>query len=132
MAEPIRTAAARLPALELADWEATKTTLHLWLQIVGKIRLASAAPRNHWWHAALYLDVRGLTTRRLHAANGIVFEIAFDFVDHRLVVTTNRGASESFRSATGCPSPPSIGTCMRCSTPSGSRSRSRNRRTGCP
>jgi hypothetical protein len=58
--------------------------------------LASAAPRNHWWHAALYLDVRGLTTRRLHAANGIVFEIAFDFVDHRLVVTTNRGASESF------------------------------------
>ncbi len=85
-----------LPALPLTEWEATKTTLHLWAQIVGKIRLASNAPRNHWWHAPLYLDVRGLTTRRLHGANGVTFEIAFDFLDHRLVVSTNRGAVESF------------------------------------
>ena len=88
--------AARLPTLQLAEWEATKTTLHLWLQIVGKVRMASASPRNHWWHVPLYLDVRGLTTRRLHSASGITFEIAFDFVDHQLVVSTNRGAVESF------------------------------------
>jgi Family of unknown function (DUF5996) len=96
MAEAIRTDAPNLPELALTEWEASKTTLHLWLQIVGKIRLASTAPRNHWWHAPLYLDVRGLTTRRLHAANGTAFEIVLDFVDHRLVVTTNRGATESF------------------------------------
>ena len=85
-----------LPPLPLEDWEATKNTLHLWVQIVGKIRLASTAPRNHWWHVPLYVDVRGLTTRRMHAANGVVFQIRFDFVGHRLVVETNEGASESF------------------------------------
>jgi hypothetical protein len=85
-----------LPALRLEDWEPTKDTLHLWAQIVGKIRMASSAPRNHWWHAALYVDVRGLTTRRMHARGGVTFQIDFDFVDHRLVVRTNRGEIESF------------------------------------
>lgn len=85
-----------LPALPLETWEATKDTLHLWAQIVGKIRMASTALRNHWWHVPLYVDVRGLTTRRLHAADGTVFQIRFDFVDHRLVVETNAGASASF------------------------------------
>lgn len=85
-----------LPALPLQEWEATKNTLHLWVQIVGKIRLASTAPRNHWWHVPLYVDVRGLTTRRMHAANGVAFQIRFDFVDHRLVVETDEGAVESF------------------------------------
>jgi hypothetical protein len=85
-----------LPALPLEEWEPTKDTLHLWSQIVGKVRLASTAPRNHWWHVTLYLDVRGLTTRRMHAANGVNFQIDLDFVDHRLVVRTNRGEGESF------------------------------------
>jgi len=85
-----------LPALPLEDWEATKNTLHLWAQIVGKVRMASTAPRNHWWHVPLYVDVRGLTTRRMHAADGVVFQIRFDFVDHRLVVETNAGSVESF------------------------------------
>src|SRR5205823_5991855 len=85
-----------LPALPLAAWQDTKTTLHLWAQIVGKVRLASTSPRNHWWNVTLYVDVRGLTTRRMHAANGVTFEIAFDFVDHRLLVATNGGAVESF------------------------------------
>jgi hypothetical protein len=85
-----------LPALPLEDWEATKDTLHLWAQIVGKIRMASTAPRNHWWHVPLYVDVRGLTTRRMHGAGGAVFQIRFDFVDHRLVVETNAGATASF------------------------------------
>ena len=85
-----------LPAIPLEPWEPTQNTLHLWAQIVGKIRMASSPPRNHWWHVPLYVDVRGLTTRRLHAQNGVSFEIAFDFVDHRLVVQTNRGGVESF------------------------------------
>jgi hypothetical protein len=85
-----------LPALPREDWEATKDTLHLWVQIVGKVRMASTAPRNHWWHVPLYVDVRGLTTRRMHSPHGVTFQIDFDFVDHRLVVRTNRGAVESF------------------------------------
>jgi Family of unknown function (DUF5996) len=90
-----------LPPLPLEQWEATKQTLHLWAQIVGKIRMASTAPRNHWWHVTLYVDVRGLTTRRMHAPGGVTFQIDFDFVEHSLVVRTNAGASESFRLADG-------------------------------
>jgi Family of unknown function (DUF5996) len=85
-----------LPELPLSGWGPTKVTLHRWVQIVGKVRMASSAPRNHWWHAALYVDVRGLTTRRLHAESGTAFRIDFDFVDHRLVVATDRGDVESF------------------------------------
>jgi hypothetical protein len=91
----------QLPELPLADWEATKNTLHLWAQIVGKVRLGSTAPRNHWWNAPLYLDVRGLTTRRMHSDNGVAFEIVFDFVDHRLVITTNSGAIDGFELVDG-------------------------------
>ena len=87
---------AVLPELPLESWEPTKNTLHLWAQIVGKVRMASSAPRNHWWHVPLYVDVRGLTTRRLHAQNGVAFELAFDFVEHELVVQTNRGDVTSF------------------------------------
>jgi hypothetical protein len=85
-----------LPALPLAEWEQTKVTLHLWSQIVGKIKLASVPPRNHWWHVPLYVDVRGLTTRRMHSPEGIAFQIDFDFVDHALVVKTGRGENASF------------------------------------
>jgi len=84
-----------LPELHLADWRPTKDTLHLYGQVVGKIRLATTAPRNHWWNVTLYLDVRGLTTRRLRHA-GKTFQIDFDFVDHRLHVRTMDGAHESF------------------------------------
>ena len=85
-----------LPMLPLEEWEPTKNTVHLWAQIVGKVRMASTAPRNHWWHVPLYVDVRGLTTRRLHAPSGVTFQIDFDFVDHRLVTKTGDGAVESF------------------------------------
>ena len=91
----------RLPELPLTGWEETKNTLHLWAQIVGKVRMASTAPRNHWWHVPLYVDVRGLTTRRMHAKDGVTFQIDFDFVDHRLVVSTNGGAVESFELVDG-------------------------------
>ncbi len=85
-----------LPPLPLENWEHTKETLHLWVQIVGKVRMATSPPRNHWWHVPLYVDVRGLTTRRLHAPDGATFQIDFDFVDHRLAVRTSRGDVESF------------------------------------
>ncbi|MDX6621110.1 MAG: hypothetical protein QOK36_3496 [Gaiellales bacterium] len=84
-----------LPELHLSDWRATKDTLHLYSQIVGKIRMASTPPRNHWWHVPLYVDVRGLTTRRLHH-RGTTFEITFDFVDHALIVRTADSRTESF------------------------------------
>jgi hypothetical protein len=90
-----------LPELPLLEWEETKDTLHLWLQVVGKVRLASTAPRNHWWHAPLYVDVRGLTTRRMHSGGGVSFEIDFDLIDHCLVIATSGGAVESFELVDG-------------------------------
>jgi hypothetical protein len=77
-----------LPPLPLEPWEPTKNTLHLWVQIVGKVKMASLPPRNHWWHVPLYVDLRGLTTRLMHSADGAPFEIRFDLVDHELVVAT--------------------------------------------
>jgi hypothetical protein len=88
-------AALELPALPLDEWEPTKETLHLWSQIVGKIQLATTPPRNHWWNVTLRVDTRGLRSQRLHTA-GVTFDVAFDFVDHRLVVRTHRGEVESF------------------------------------
>jgi hypothetical protein len=92
----------KLPELHLNDWRPTKDTLHLYCQIVGKVRLASEPPRNHWWNAALYVDVRGLTTRRLHR-QGTTFEIDLDFVDHALVVRTQHGRRQSFDLDGGVP-----------------------------
>jgi hypothetical protein len=83
------------PELHLADWRATKDTLHLYTQILGKIRLATTPPRNHWWNVPLYVDVRGLTTRRLHHS-GTTFEITLDFLDHALVIRTGDGRTRSF------------------------------------
>ena len=76
-----------LPGLSLDQWEATKDTLHLWAQIIGKTRLALTPMRNHWWNATLYPSARGLTTRRmpLDAHN---LEIEIDLVGHRLWART--------------------------------------------
>src|SRR3954453_7876583 len=84
-----------LRELHLADWRATKDTLHLYCQVLGKIRLATTPPRNHWWHVPLYVDVRGLTTRRIHHRD-TTFEITFDFVDHLLMATTADGRRGAF------------------------------------
>jgi hypothetical protein len=84
-----------LPELHLADWRPTKDTLHLYCQIVGKVRLATTAPRNQWWNVPLYVDVRGLTTRRLHHDDS-TFDVAFDFVDNALVVRVADGRTRSF------------------------------------
>ena len=71
------------PALPLQEWEATYRTLHMWTQIVGKIRLALTPLQNHFWNVALYVTTRGLTTSPIPYRGG-TFEIQFDFVNHRL------------------------------------------------
>jgi hypothetical protein len=95
-------ASMTLPELHLADWRATRDTLHLYSQIIGKIRLATTAPRNHWWNVPLYVDVRGLTTRRLHH-DGTTFEITIDFVDHAVIVRTADGRTASLALGDGLP-----------------------------
>jgi Family of unknown function (DUF5996) len=86
--------AQELPPLPLAEWRATKDTLHLYVQIVGKIRLATTPLRNHWWNAPLYVDPRGLTTRAMRQG-GLGFSIDFDFIDHALRVRTDRGETRA-------------------------------------
>jgi hypothetical protein len=80
----------RWPALPLAEWQATRDTLHMWTQIVGKVRLALAPAINHWWHVPLYVTPRGLTTSYIPYGGG-GFEIEFDFIAHRLMVQTSSG-----------------------------------------
>lgn len=75
---------------ELAAWQDTRDTVHLWTQVVGKIRLALAPMLNHWWQVPLYVSSRGLTTSLMHSA-GRGVEIEFDFVDHALVARTSDG-----------------------------------------
>ncbi len=78
------------PSLPLEEWKDTCATLHMWTQIVGKTRLALCPKENHWWHVALYVTARGLTTTPIpHGTR--VFEVAFDFVDHRLTLLTSDG-----------------------------------------
>ena len=82
------------PPLPLAEWADTCATLHMWTQVVGKIRLALAAPVNHWWHVTLLVTARGLTTSPMPYWQGTL-EIAFDFVDHRLLLETSDGRRRS-------------------------------------
>ncbi|MFJ6633589.1 DUF5996 family protein [Streptomyces sp. NPDC091376] len=79
------------PRLKVADWVDTRDTLHMWTQIVGKVRLAHAPLVNHWWQVTLYVSPRGLTTSTIPYGSG-VFDIEFDFVDHELRIRTGDGA----------------------------------------
>lgn len=84
------------PPLKLSEWEATKDTLQLWTQIVGKIRLVQTPLINHFWNVTLYVSARGLTTSAMPYENG-VFEIEFDFVDHNLVIKTSKGETKTIK-----------------------------------
>lgn len=78
------------PSLPLAEWQDTHDTLHMWLQIVGKTRLAFAPKQNHWWHVPLYVSPRGLTTSLIpYGPRG--FAVELDFIGHRLIVETSEG-----------------------------------------
>ena len=80
-----------LPELPLKDWQATYDTLHMWTQIVGKVRMVLSPPINHWWHATLYVTSRGLATSPIPHGYGS-FEVNFDFIDHKLTIETSSGA----------------------------------------
>jgi hypothetical protein len=82
------------PPLPLGDWPDTYATLHMWTQIVGKVRLALSPPVNHWWHSALYVTARGLTTSAI-PYDDRSFEIEFDFVGHRLLLNASVGSTKS-------------------------------------
>ena len=83
------------PELDYAEWRDTLQTLHLWTQIVGKVRLRLSPWINHGWQVPLYVNVRGLGTSAIHVPTGIV-EIDLDFVDHRLTVRTSEGPDRGF------------------------------------
>ncbi len=84
-----------LPRIVVDDWEDTKNTLHLFMQIVGKVRMTLFPKQNHWWHVPLYVSCNGITTRSIPYQDKLV-EIAFDFIHHRLVINCSTGATKSF------------------------------------
>ncbi|UVO49908.1 DUF5996 family protein [Sphingomonas sp. SUN019] len=83
------------PALDYASWADTLATLHLWTQMVGKVRLAHEPWLNHSWHVPLYVSARGLTTSLVNGA-GTPFEIEFDFAESHLLLRTADGGRGGF------------------------------------
>ncbi len=81
------------PALVLEEWQDTLATIHMWTQIVGKIRLAQTPVINHWWNVPFYISPRGLTTSAI-AYEDRLFEVEFDFVDHKLVIDSTDAATK--------------------------------------
>lgn len=85
-------AAAAWPPLPLEAWADTHATLHMWMQIVGKVRLVQSPWLNHSWHVTLYVTARGLTTSSI-PYDDRSFQIDFDFIDHQLIVQSSDGRS---------------------------------------
>lgn len=84
------------PRLRVEDWTATRDTLHMWTQIVGKVRLAQSPLLNHWWQVTLYVSPRGLTTGAIPHGNRL-FDMEFDFVDHELFIRASDGGLQRLR-----------------------------------
>src|SRR2546423_14552153 len=82
------------PALPYEAWKDTCETLHMWTQIVGKVRMELSPPVNHWWHVTLYVTPRGLTTSAIPYQRG-TFAVNFDFIEHNLFVLTSDGTSKT-------------------------------------
>jgi hypothetical protein len=87
------TRASTWPELPVDGWQPTRDTLTLWLQVVGKIRMARTPLLNHWWNAPLYITSRGLNTSLMPAEAGRSFSIDLDLLEHHLDVATTRGQS---------------------------------------
>src|SRR5437868_2640247 len=85
--------APRWPALPLDAWRDTYATLHMWMQVVGKVCLALTPPTNHFWNIAFQITARGLTTPAMYA-DSRVLTMTFDFLDHQLVVQSSDGRTE--------------------------------------
>jgi hypothetical protein len=86
------------PPLPLASWKDTCNTLHMWTQIVGKLRLALTPRVNHWWNVPLYVSARGLTTSPIPYGPR-VFEVEFDFLDHQLKIQCSDGSARQLQLA---------------------------------
>ena len=82
------------PTLRFSEWQDTYATLHMWTQVVGKIRLRQTPLVNHWWNVPLYVSARGLTTTAMPYQDRI-FEIEFDFIDHKLRIECSDGAAKT-------------------------------------
>ena len=85
----------RWPSIPVAGWQATRDTLQLYTQVIGKVRLAHAPLSNHWWSTTLYVTSSGLTTSLIPHPTGPAFQIDFDFLVHRLEIATVDGAARS-------------------------------------
>ncbi|MGH9620251.1 MAG: DUF5996 family protein, partial [Bryobacteraceae bacterium] len=81
------------PALPLKEWKDTYATLHMWTQVVGKVRAALSPRVNHWWEVPLYVTVRGLSTSPIPQGDR-AFDIGFDFIDHNLAIRTSDGLAK--------------------------------------
>src|ERR1700733_12109276 len=92
----------QLPALPLASWKDTLATLHMWTQVVGKVRLKLCPLVNHFWNVPFYLTARGMTTSAMPFQRGAfqgtsqpaaqeTIEVRFDFIEHKLVLETSEG-----------------------------------------
>ena len=82
------------PALPLEEWQDTYRTVHMWMQIVGKVKLELHPYINHWWQTALYVTARGMTTGPIPSGRN-TFEITFDFIDHQLFLFTSTGVTRA-------------------------------------
>jgi hypothetical protein len=82
------------PELPLEAWQDTYATLHMWTQIVGKVRMVLSPRVNHWWQVAFYVNARGLTTSAIPYGDGD-FEVQFDFIEHELIIQTSWGAAKT-------------------------------------
>jgi len=94
MSSPVAPHDVRWPALPFRLWKDTYATLHMWTQIVGKIRLALTPLINHWWNVPLYVNARGLTSSPIPYPDN-PFELRFDFQDHQFVLDLCDGSSKS-------------------------------------
>lgn len=85
-----------LPDLNVEGWEDTRATLHMWTQIVGKVRLALEPMVNHWWQVPLYVNAHGLTTSAI-PNESMTFEVEFDFINHVLNVRTSQNTTQTLK-----------------------------------
>src|SRR4051812_13879878 len=84
------------PELRFAAWRDSGTTLQLWTQIVGKLRLALSPWLNHGWQVPLYVSARGLGSSPIHVGGGRLIEVEFDLVAHRLAIRSSDAAERGF------------------------------------
>ncbi len=82
------------PPLPYEAWKETYETLHMWTQIVGKVRMELSPFLNHWWHVTLYVTPRGLTTSSIPYHGG-TFDVTFDFIEHNLSIRTSEGTTKA-------------------------------------